>query len=172
LDIRAEILREHSRAQVNRIVAYIGDDPEKFGQLMKLFLGDSYRVSQRASWPVNVCVEKHPALIRPYLKDMIDNLLKPVHNAVKRNTVRMLQYTDIPYDLLGPVTDTCFNLLAGPDEPIAVKVFSMSVLGRVCMNEPDLGRELKLQIEAQLPYAGAAFRSRALKILKKLENRI
>jgi hypothetical protein len=167
MNIREEILKEHSRRQTNKIVKFIGNDVKKFKKLMHLFFNDEYRVVQRSAWVVNNCAEDHPELIKPYLEKMIDYLQKLVHDAVRRNTVRIFQFIDIPEKLTGKVASVCFDLLQSKNEPVAVKVFSMTVLSKLCKKEPGLMNELRLVIEAQFPYSTAGFKSRAKKVLKE-----
>jgi len=168
MNIKKEILKEHSKHQTSKIVNYIDNDPERFNVLIKTFLEGPYRVSQRAAWPLSYCVREHPALIRPHLKSVLKMLDKmDVHDAVKRNIVRFLQHIEIPKKFYGTVTDKCFPLMY-PKEPIAVRVFSMTVLANIAKQEPDLKKELRIVIEDQLPYASAGFLSRARKVLKEL----
>ena len=54
MNIREEILREHSKAQSLRKAHYIGEDKQRFEELMYLFLNDEYRVCQRAAWVVSI----------------------------------------------------------------------------------------------------------------------
>ncbi len=166
MNLEAEILREHSKLQAGRITAWIGGDRKRFKQLVDVFLKGEYRVTQRSSWIVSLCAEKHPELIRPYLSKMIARMQEPgVHDAVRRNVLRILQDIEIPKSLLGTVATVCFDYLVSAGAPIATKVFSMTVLGNITRSEPDLRKELQLVIERQLPYAGAGFRSRARKVL-------
>ena len=74
MDLRAALLAEHSKRQTERIVEYVGDDPEGFAELMQLFLGPVYRVSQRAAWAVSNCIERHPELVKPYYGKMLEQL--------------------------------------------------------------------------------------------------
>jgi hypothetical protein len=169
MDLEAEILREHSKRQAVRIASWAGTDKKRFRKLMELFLRGEYRVTQRSAWIVNLCAEKHPGLIRPYLQRMIRKMQEPgVHDAVKRNVIRILQFIEIPDTLLGEVTKVCFDYLASPNEPIAVRVFSMTVLGNIAQKEPGLKHELRLVIEQQLACGGAGFCSRAGKVLKMI----
>ena len=170
MNLREEILREHSKAQTLKIVKYIGNDKKRFAELMNLFLGNTYRVTQRAAWVMSNCAEEYPELIKPYLEKMLDNLYQPVHDAVKRNTVRTLQGITIPKKLQGKVADICFQFLCSKDETIAVKVFSMTVLYNLSKEHPDLKNELRMAIEEQMPYASAGFKSRGKKILKVLAH--
>ncbi|HXX64670.1 MAG TPA: hypothetical protein VEO56_12815, partial [Bacteroidota bacterium] len=52
--------------------------------------------------------------------------------------------------------------------PVAIKALSLSVIARIARREPELQRELRLVIEQQLPYAGAAIRARARHVLREL----
>ncbi len=171
MDLKKTLLQEHSKAQTNKLVAYINNDPVKFKKLMELFFNDTYRVTQRAAWPMSICAEQNPALIEPYLKKMIINL-KEANMAVKRNTVRALQFIDIPARLQGIAVNQCFDLLNDPKEAIAVKVFAMTVVANICEKQPDLANELRIYIENQLPIGSAGFISRGKKILSRLEKLI
>jgi len=86
---------------------------------------------------------------------------------MQRNILRFLQDIEIPKRFYGIVTDRCFALM-DTKEPIAVRVFSMTVLANIAKQEPDLKKELRIAIEDQLPYASAGFLSRARKVLKGL----
>lgn len=171
MDLEAEILEEHSKRQAVRIASWIGTDRTRFRQLMGLFLKGEYRTTQRSAWIVNLCADKHPLLIRPYLKQMITRMQEPgVHDAVKRNVIRILQFIPIPDKLLGEVTSVCFEYLSSPNEPIAVRVFSMTVLANIAKKEPDLKNELRLTIQQQLSHASMGICSRARKVLDMIEQ--
>lgn len=170
MDIKKELLKEHSKAQAVKISNYIGDAPEKFDELITLFLADEYRVTQRAAWVVSHCADQYPELIEPHLEKLILNLKNKVHVAVKRNTVRVLQDVEIPEELLGETADICFTLMQSGEETIAVKVFAMTVLGNICVKFPELKNELIPLIEDQMPYGSAGFKSRGKKILKNLSK--
>jgi hypothetical protein len=71
----------------------------------------------------------HPALISPHLAKLVKNLHKPgIHDSIKRTTVRLLQYIDIPNRSHGEIMDICLRYISSPDEPAAVKAFSLSML--------------------------------------------
>jgi hypothetical protein len=74
MDLQKLIAAEHSKKQCDRIVAYIGDDTDRFAGLVAIFFKGEYRLTQRAAWPLSYCVRLHPELIRPYFKALLDNL--------------------------------------------------------------------------------------------------
>jgi len=170
MDIKEVLLAGHSKPEALRIVQYIGKSKKRFKELMDLFFGKDARLSQRASWPVSFCSEAHPELIMPYLGRMIDQLDRPVHNAVKRNTIRIMSEIELPDNLIGVAADICFQYLDDPKEAIATRVFSMSVCFNIVKKEPELANELRVIIEDHYPHGSAGFKSRADRILKALRQ--
>jgi hypothetical protein len=91
------ILAEHSKAQTQAIIEWVGDSQNRFDSLFHLFLNDEYRVVQRAAWPISYCIIKHPELIQKHFRVLVTNLYDAkLPGAVKRNTLRLLQYVEIP----------------------------------------------------------------------------
>ena len=168
-DLRAEILQEHSLSQCRKIVQWVGDDQQRFNELFNLFLHDEYRVTQRAAWPLSKCVELHPGFIKKQFGKLVSNLKRPnLHDAIKRNTIRLLQYVEIPKKYQGEVMNICFAFVEAPKEAVAIKAFSLTVLGQLAKSYPEILPEIKLLIEEQLPQQTAAFKSRAKKLLNGL----
>ncbi|THU38013.1 hypothetical protein FAM09_15110 [Niastella caeni] len=170
MDLLKTIQKEHSKTQCGKIVRYVGNDKERFAELMQLFLKGEYRVTQRAGWPLSICVEHHPELINPWFKQILPLLKKKdAHIAVVRNVVRLLQFVTIPKRFHGQVMNDCFEFVADNDTAPAIKAFSLTILENLANEYPDIKPELKLIIEERWPYETAAFKSRARKILKKFK---
>jgi hypothetical protein len=171
MDLRKELAKGQSKALVNRIVKFIGNDPKRFAALIRIFIEGPYRITQHAARPLAYSVERHEPLVKPHLKTLLRFLKKPgIPDAVKRNTVRLFQFIEIPRVHHGTVVNLCFQYLADVKEPVAIRVFSMTVLCNIAMKNPELKTEVCLLIEDQLPYASPAFRSRGNKVLKKLRQ--
>jgi hypothetical protein len=68
------------------------------------------------------------------------------------------------------LANICFGYLSDPKEPIAVRVFSMTVLANMAKENPELKNEIIPIIEDQLPFGSAGFRSRGTKVLKILKS--
>ena len=130
MDIKTELLKDHSRRTADRIVAWIGADAQRFRILMELFLKGEYLVTQRAATAVGICTDRYPALAGPYVGRMLARMEQPgVHIAVRRTVVRMLQHVEIPVGLLGRVATLCFAYLASPDSPVAVMENTLTATG-------------------------------------------
>ena len=152
MDIRKQLLKEHSKENTNVIVDYVAEEQKRFDKLMNLFLNDEYRVTQRAAWVVGKIGRFHYPRLKKHLPAMVSNLRKPsLHDSIKRNTVRVLQETEIPESLWGEAADICFGYLASRSEAVAIKCFAMTVLLKITLKVPELKHELRILIEDQLP---------------------
>jgi hypothetical protein len=170
MNIKEALLEEHSKNQTIKIVKYIGSDSERFAVLVKIFLGDDRLLTQRAAWAVSYCAQQQPQLIKPYLPKLVKLLdKKDLHDAVKRNTLKILETIPVPKALQGQVANACFRFLLS-QEPIAMKAYSMTVLLNICKEEPDLKNELRLVIGEMLPLGSAGIRSRGKRVLRELEK--
>ena len=165
MDIRDALLEVHSKAQATKIADHVGSDAVRFDELMKLMLGPVYRVSQRAAWPVSICIERDSALVQPYFNVLIKQLERDdAHVAVKRNVARLLQFVDIPKRYQGRIFDACLALVDDPSQPVAVRCFSMTVAARMAVKSPELLNELRLVVEQHSANLTAGLRVRARRL--------
>jgi hypothetical protein len=149
----------------------VGVSQQRFDALFNLFLHDEYRVVQRAAWPVSYCVIAHPDFITKHWNNFVKNLQQPnLHNAVKRNSIRLLQDIEIPKKMQGKIMDICFKYLEDPAEAIAVKAFSLTVLTNLAKQYPEIIPEIKLLIADQLPQQTPALKARAKASFKQFDK--
>lgn len=168
MNLREAILAEHSKKQVLIITQWVGGSQTKFDKLYQLFLNDEYRVVQRAAWAVCHCIIDRPQLIKKHLKSLLTYLhKKDLPEAVKRNTMRILQHVEVPKKYRGLMMEFCFGAIASPQESIAVKAYSLTLLQTFVQLYPEILPEIKLIIEQRMPHETAAFRARAKKILNQ-----
>lgn len=172
MDLEDYIKNTLYKEQVSIIVDYIGNDKERFANLMNLFFSNDNRLSQRSAWVMSHCVDKNTTLIKPYLKRLIKHLYKSNDDATKRNTLRIIQLVEIPEPLWGEVLEKCFEYLESNNEAIAIRAFAMTVAYNISKNVPEIKPELKALIEEIIIYGSAGLRSRGNKILKKLEKEV
>jgi hypothetical protein len=166
MDLRKAILTKYSKAHIQKIVKWVGHSQDRFDELFQLFLSDDFVIAQRAGYPLSYCVESFPDLMRKHLGKLLKySQKKGRHNAVKRNTVRILQFIEIPKRYHGTIMTICFEFIEDPEQEVAVKAFSLAVLEKMLPLYPDIFNELKLIIEERWQHETAAFHSRARKIL-------
>lgn len=123
---------------------------------------------QRAACSVGWAARKNPEIIKSYIKDLVSQLQRTdVHNAVIRNSVRLLEVIEIPEEYHSNVMNACFKFIETPSTPVAIKAFSLTTLYNLSKTYPGIKPELKLIIEERLPHETAAFKSRGKKILRQ-----
>jgi hypothetical protein len=169
VNLEREILKADFKDQAVFVAKAIGDDEDMFAELMNLFFSSDIKSCQRAAWIVSHIAERNSRQIIPYLDRLVKNMYNDITDATKRNTVRVLQFVDIPAELWGETIEICFKYLAGK-EAIAIKVFSMTILYNLSLKVPEITKELKVTIEDQLPYGSAGFKSRAKKVLQQISK--
>jgi hypothetical protein len=167
MKLRDAILEQHSKKQCDLIVEWVGSSQKRFDQLFLHFINDEPLVMQRAAWAVGCCTERYPHFINNHMEELLGNLNKEHHTSIPRNTVRLLQFADIPEEYEGLVMDQCIHYISSSTEAVAVKAFSFAVLGRLAKRYPEIIPEIKLVIEQRLPHETAAYISRAKRFLKQ-----
>lgn len=171
MNLRDEILREHSKEHALKIAGYACQSKKNFSELMRCFLDDDYRLAQRAAWSVSWAARKSPEMIYTHIKDLVTALQKTnAHNAVVRNAVRVLQEINIPEEHQGAVMNACFQLLESPRTPVAIKAFSLTTLFNLSKTYPEIKPELKIIVEERWEHETTAFRSRAKKVLAAINQ--
>lgn len=171
MDIYQALSSDRSKAGKDRLVAYIDKDPQRFSDLFDIFMNGEVKIRERAAWVLSYCAGKTPELIDERLPVLVQYLDKPdTPDAIKRNSLRILQNMAIPKPLEGSLMDICFRLLEDKNQPVAVRVFSMQVLANLAGIYPEIKNELKDLISHELPFAKPAFVSRGKKIIKVLDK--
>lgn len=161
----------YNKESIQAAATYAVSSGNRFSQLITCFLGNEYRLVQRASAVLSIAAQLQPALITPYLPEIVARLQqKNAPDAVIRNCVRILQDIDLPQALHGEIMNTCFELVTTPQTAAAIKAFSLTVLHNLSQHYPEIKPELQLIIEEQWETETAAFRSRGKKILEKLKK--
>src|SRR6266498_2054012 len=153
------------------IAEYASSSPKYFKELIQCFLSNEYRLAQRAAWSITRAARKKPELIKPYIKDLVAQLSRTdVHDAVIRNSVRVLEEIEIPADLHGDVMNACFAFIEKSSTPVAIKAFSLTTLFNLSKYYPEIKNELRLIIENNWDNETAAFKSKGKKILQLLQK--
>lgn len=170
-DLPAELLRGNTRENRDRVTDWVGMDKKRMARLMDLYLHGEWRLAQLAAGVVCLVAEKHPSMLDPWLPALLKRIQQQdVHDAVRRCGMWTLQVVKIPPRLAGRIAQFSFEMLENVSQPIAMRVYAMTILVRLCKREPDLAREVRTAIETVLPYGTGAFQSRARRELKAVSK--
>ncbi len=137
---------------------------------MQLFFASDMRTHQRAAWIVGRVGELYPEAILPYADKMIENLRRPIHDAVIRNTMRVFSKMEIPEACEGNLYVLAFSYLLDPRQPVAIRVFSMTVAAQIALRHGTLIPELSEVVKMILPQGSPGIKSRGRNIVKLLDS--
>lgn len=166
------LLREQSRENTNQMIEIVMARPELFDELWTILLQNNDPLSRRAAWAADYCAEINPAFLDGKLEDLAKQVSGFKHDGLKRHSLRILARSPLPIENAGLLMDICFLWLESAQESVAVKMYSMMILFRISLLEPDISRELYDIIEIQIPEATPGFRNIGKKIMKKLQAQI
>ncbi|MBX7227301.1 MAG: hypothetical protein K1X55_14795 [Chitinophagales bacterium] len=166
MELREIVLAEHSKQQQLKIITLIGDNHERFLELMHLFLTDEYRVVQRVAWVMGALGEIHPEWFLNFIPDIIQKIKQPEHEAVKRNCLRILTFISISEEWQGELFDICFNIIGSFEELPAPKAYAIAIITKYIKVYPELAQELDILLQQILPHEGPAVKSKAKQFYK------
>lgn len=99
MNIKDELLADpyQSKRKATQVATYACSSEEAFRELVHCFESDEYRLAQRAAFSVSIAARARPELIQPYIGVLISQLKRTdVHDAIIRNSARILQEVTIP----------------------------------------------------------------------------
>ena len=173
MNIRTTLMADpmQSKQRATEVAAYACLDSANFQELMDCFLADDYRLTQRAALSVRIAAIQHPEMIAPHMGSLVDQLSRTdIHDAVIRNSVRILEEIEIPAELHGKVMDACFGFIQNRQIAIAIRAFSLTILYNLSKIYPEIKKELGIIIEETMEFEKPAIRARGRKILARIKN--
>lgn len=170
MDIRAQLLAELSRTNIDFTIQTLGNDKQHFRELITIVLNEKDPLPMRASWVAEGITAKYPEMILPYMNDLIKNLRRFTHPGTLRNLLKIFSRMEINEKFHGVLADTCFEWMADEKMPAAIKVYSMQILANLTLIYPELKNELFEVIDEQIPRSSPAFKAHAKKVKMQLKN--
>ncbi|ALW86420.1 hypothetical protein AUC43_15800 [Hymenobacter sedentarius] len=173
MNIRAELLREHSARQTKRLTEYACSHPACLAELLQVFWYGEPRERQLAADVLGWVGQRRPQWLVPHLPGLLV-AAQPnpgQHPALRRSVARVLQFVPVPEALQALAFDTCLGMLQSPAESVAIRAYALSAAVRLAMPYPELTSELLAAVEDVLATTkSAALHSRAERELPKLRS--
>ncbi|MCC3153504.1 hypothetical protein Q3A66_11745 [Hymenobacter sp. BT770] len=173
MNIRAELLREHSARQTKRLTDYACSHPACLAELLQVFWYGEPRERQLAADVLGWVGQRRPQWLVPHLPGLLAAAQPSPgqHPAVRRSVARVLQFVPVPEEWQALAFDTCLGMLQSPAEPVAIRVYALSAAVRLAMPYPELTSELLAAAENVLATTkSAVLHSRAEREFPKLRS--
>ena len=161
------------RAVADLAVKVLEDHPESLREILDLCWMEQYPMSMRAARVAQLYCEKHPEEIYPHLDEVVEKIMKTRIDGVRRNFLKVTaEFIDLhKINNPGTLLNTCFDWLLDPGIKPATRIHSMTVIYKVCRNEPDILRELAATIEIIMEEGEISIKTCGRKMLAKIERR-
>ncbi len=144
--LRNRIAEIRSKKDVEILVSEIEKNSEILVEFMELLEERKTRQSMYGSWVLCNLAENSPELVSPYAHQILSFFKNSPHTGANRNLMRCFMEIDVPEDILSPLIDQCIEFIQDPNQPVAVKAFSIESFARIVLKLPDLANELKMAI--------------------------
>jgi hypothetical protein len=172
MDYSKVLIKGNSREKWLEVVNHVGNSEERLHDLMSLFFKTDDITIKRTSQVIGMIGENQPELMVKYSSELVKLLSNTKIDAVKRNILRVFQFVNIPESEQGKMFDITLTFLLSNHEALAIRVFSMTVLRKLCEIHKELSQEVIETIEMVLEENNAgSIQSRGkkeLKILRKI----
>lgn len=170
MNIKKELLKIQSKDQMKKIAEFVGNDKNRFEQLISFLESDDFVLQARASWAFTTCYDLGCKLIGDYSEFYIGVLTQAKLDGTKRNILRILQWIDVPESLHGRLLDYSFRVALNPNEAVAIRAFALGVLQKMYLLYPEISKELLLVCEEAMENGSSGLKNRAGKIYKILKK--
>jgi hypothetical protein len=172
MQLKELILQRHSQELTRTAIAVVGNNKKRMAQLISLLIANEPQVSRRAAWLASEIARINPALAMPYAGIIASKLNTEFRDAaVIRNVLRLFQFIKIPKTAHGELMATCFEYITSPAMAPAIKANALSVLDQLAETHPEIRQELQLIIQDQYENESPAFRSRANRMIKRMNKK-
>jgi hypothetical protein len=158
------------RVVADLVVNVLESDPGFFRSLLDLCFLEQYPLSMRAARAAQLYCEKHPEEIYPFIDKVVDKTIQSNIKGVRHNFLKIFaEFIDIEKITdPGPLLNTCFEWLLDARLTPAVRVYSIGVIYKLGLKEPELLHELEATIELLMVEAEPSLRSYGRRMLKRI----
>lgn len=145
-------------------------DPEKLGVLSELALGSEAPYCWRAAWSLKHISTVAPHVLTPWLSTIVTALPDLPYDSQQGALLYVLIQTDFDIDEAGDLFDYCAAQLVKEHPHSYLKGYSVTLLTKMALKEPELKAEVRLMIEESSTHFKAKYARNKLKqALEKLK---
>ncbi len=158
---------------IEYVTRQLSGNKRDFAVLMNLALHNGRQRSWRAAYLADKIHDDYPELLRPYLPEIVHQLLHEKNASKCRHWLKLISMNEIDKENRGLLFDYCYKAFSSAKEAVAVRVHAMQILYNISEYEPELKPELVQIMEHEMLYhSSAGICSRGKKLLQKLYRQI
>lgn len=171
MDFRMLLISFPSGQEKEIYINEAGASADKFSSLLDIALNEKDPLAWRAAWVLDGSDERFPCLAKESIATIVQRLPDIKSKGTIRSLLRLLCRYEIKKKEQGILIDLCFNYLVSELYPVAVKVHAMQIIYNHVLIYPELKEELVTVIRDQVGNNSVGFKSRGMRLIKKLEGK-
>ena len=156
-----------SVGHVDAVVAYVGNDPDRFSELMTGLTDDRPVVRMRSADAIEKVTRRHPNLLQAYQVSLFQQLQIATQQEVRWHLAQLMPRLTWTGDEASGIVHVLTDWIATETSNIVI-VNSLQAMFDLSAVHPQHRDELKALLESQLEAGSPAVKSRSKKLLQKL----
>ena len=156
-----------SVGHVDAVVAYVGNDPDRFSELMTGLTDDRPVVRMRSADAMEKVTRRHPKLLRAHQASLFEQLQIATQQEVRWHLAQLMPRMTWTEEEASDIVRVLTDWIAAETSAIVI-VNALQAMFDLSAMHPRFRDELKALLETQLAAGSPAVKSRAKKLLHKL----
>lgn len=156
-----------SVGHVDEVVAYVGNDPDRFNELMTGLTDDRPVVRMRSADAMEKVTRRHPKLLRAHQASLFEQLQIATQQEVRWHLAQLMPRMTWTEEEASDIVRVLTDWIAAETSTIVI-VNALQAMFDLSAMHPRFRDELKALLETQLAADSPAVKSRAKKLLHKL----
>lgn len=156
-----------SVGHVDEVVAYVGNDPDRFNELMTGLTDDRPVVRMRSADAMEKVTRRHPKLLRAHQASLFEQLQIATQQEVRWHLAQLMPRMTWTEEEASGIVHVLTDWIDTETSAIVI-VNSLQAIFDLSAVHPRFRDELKAMLETQLETGSSAVKSRSKKLLQKL----
>ena len=156
-----------SVGHVDEVVAYVGNDPDRFSELMTGLTDDRPVVRMRSADAMEKVTRRHPKLLQAHQASLFQQLHIATQQEVRWHLAQLMPRLTWTEDEAAAIVHVLTDWIDTETSNIVI-VNALQTIFDLSAMHPRFRDELKVLLETQLETGSPAVKSRSKKLLQKL----
>ncbi|WP_214824918.1 hypothetical protein [Exiguobacterium sp. s28] len=156
-----------SVGHVDEVVTFVGNDPDRFSELMTVLTDDRPVVRMRSADAMEKVTRHYPALLQAHQASLFEQLQIATQQEVRWHLAQLMPRMTWTEEEVSDIVRVLTDWIAAETSAIVI-VNALQAMFDLSAMHPRFRDELKALLETQLAAGSPAVKSRAKKLLHKL----
>jgi hypothetical protein len=167
-----KLMYDSSMFLANQTAKKLTENPEFLENAINVAFKNINQISARTTNVIEIFDYQAPNEIKPFLRKIILKLPEFKFDGQVRSFLKLLirHIHDLDDEEQGRLYEHCLKFVLNPKQPVAVRYYSIEILGIFAIKYPELENEVVSTIEIGLTEGTPAFKAMATEIFKSFKK--